>query len=83
MTRICESTSKRGWLSGNEQMVRECLEELKERKLAQIPSNVSALIRQKGLTFEGDYTQLSALVWKIRDDPEVERAYKRIIESDK
>ena len=66
----------------NEQMIRACIDELKARKLALIPSSVAELIRQNYLDFEGDYNELSLIVWRILNDPIKEQASKRMIESD-
>jgi hypothetical protein len=66
----------------NEQIIRECIQDLTTRKLARTPANAAILIRQKNLPFEGDYDDLSALFWKILNDPGLESAYKRIIADD-
>lgn len=67
----------------NEHIVQSCLDELASRKLALIPPSVAQLIKQQHLNYTGSYEELSALVWKLRNDPETERAYKRIIASDR
>jgi hypothetical protein len=66
----------------NEQIIRECIKELATRKLARTPANVATLITQKNLPFLGSYDDLTALFWKILNDPGLESAYKRIIADD-
>ena len=64
---------------GNEQIIRQCLEIIRERKLARTPANMKRIIEVEGLPFEGDYEALSILFWQTLDDPEWEARYKEIV----
>lgn len=69
-------------IAANEDQIKQAMEALAKKQLAVIPPSVAQWLKQEGTPFPGSYDELSKIVWRLRGDPERERAYKQLIDDE-